>query len=340
MQDDDSQWSSPSRSSLVLRECIKRFREQPPAPLHKRSPLPFKNEDFWWKKPLDAGEDEEDMDRREHEIGEDFEEEALRQSISLLTRSTLSAGSRALSSIDSQGEGDLDVYASTLLARCDRLMREYEAKREHVGMKAGIGVEAAHRAPKDEKEEEEEAPPPPPPSPAPPTLPHRSPRRSPGPAASPCSSADSVFPLYLSYSDSEPQEREGEAEGEGEQQQQDHHEQDEHGHASSGAQSPSLEPAALANSAAAHTSSTGNSSSKSNNSSSNNNDNISSGGGSSSHSLSKFGGRGVAEGRGGGGSDTRPLTAAEVAPFLGDEVVAQLWARLGLIRQHIARGVC
>lgn len=313
---DDSQSSSPSRTSLILRECIKRFREQPPAPSHKRSPLPFKNEDFWWKTAaLDGAGEDEGADGEGGRLGEDDEQEALRQSISLLTRSTLSVGSRVLSSVDSQGEGDLDVYASTLLARCDRLMREYEAKREHVGAKTGAGMELqrVHKEVKVEEveeEEEEEAPPPPPPVPVPApapirsvpsTIPHPSPRRSPEPAASLCSSADSVFPLYLSYSDSELHEDQSNADD--------------------CAQPLSPQRATEANTASNAATNSHNTDTRA----------ITTTTTSTSTSGTSTSGT---------SNNVLPLSAAEVAPFLGDEVVGQLWARLGLIRLQMERGGC
>ena len=106
---DTSTSSSPSRSSLVLRECIKRFREQPPAPATSRTPLPFKSADFWWAQPDTAHGDKDDDDCEEavgeglgvggEEWGEKYSALKLRagqsgrvgaghQSLSMLTAST------------------------------------------------------------------------------------------------------------------------------------------------------------------------------------------------------------------------------------------------------------
>jgi hypothetical protein len=106
----------------VLAECVKRFREQPPAPAERREALPFRQEDFWWKANNDGEGD--DVSR----LSESFDESrSFRQS---LTLSVLSATS-SMESFGGQNDaamGDLDQYASSLLAKCESLMQEYETR--------------------------------------------------------------------------------------------------------------------------------------------------------------------------------------------------------------------
>ena len=106
----------------VLAECVKRFREQPPAPVEQREALPFRQEDFWWKANNDGECD--DVSR----LSESFDESrSFRQS---LTLSVLSAAS-SMESFGGQNDaamGDLDQYASSLLAKCESLMQEYETR--------------------------------------------------------------------------------------------------------------------------------------------------------------------------------------------------------------------
>jgi hypothetical protein len=111
-------------ANSVILACIRRFREQPPAPKQERNPLPFRREDFYWKNTETLHEPESDTSPSES-LEKGFDGfSGLGQSLTVRSASP----SDSLSSFHSDGAADLDRYASSLLAKCDSLMREYEQR--------------------------------------------------------------------------------------------------------------------------------------------------------------------------------------------------------------------
>lgn len=208
--------SSPSRGSLI-KECIKRFREQAPAPSGERNVLPFCSEDFWWKQKLI---DESQVDYSEEYSNESLtvpkrmqdqiftsREESntwdqlsnLRHSLSMSMLSSTSSVSLR-SSFQDNSIGDLDRYASSLLEKCDSLMKEYAgrtlprdragevfAEREPTDIAIGSKSPNEIISPRETTDYFEYTPN------------ERTSKKKVEPL--PSGSADSIFPLYLSLSD-------------------------------------------------------------------------------------------------------------------------------------------
>ena len=168
-----------SSPASLIKVCIKRFREQPPAPSSERTPLPFNEEDFWWKKSFESvstAVNVESLAPSPGKLRTASPITSFRQSLSLSLRSA--SPSDSLASFQSDGAVDLDHYASSLLAKCDSLMKEYEEKnasRQRVQLVSEEpSSDTLHIASSDQASLKKEI---------------------------PQSSADSIFPLYLSSSD-------------------------------------------------------------------------------------------------------------------------------------------
>lgn len=172
-----------SSPASLIKACIKRFREQPPAPSSERTPLPFNEEDFWWKtshadnsfESVSTAVNIESLAPSPGKLSTASPMMSFRQSFSLSLRSA--SPSDSIASFQSDGAVDLDHYASSLLAKCDSLMKEYEEKnasRQRVQLVSDEPSSDKHKFASSQASLTKEI---------------------------PQSSADSIFPLYLSSSD-------------------------------------------------------------------------------------------------------------------------------------------